>query len=188
MAYSTDFDDLADMLIKKNASTEAAEAQGLLCGMMCAAGRADKLTWLQQVLGESPDPSDILATELTTQLQALYEDTLKGMYDDESLAFKLFLPDDNVRIEEQAGALSEWVQGFLLGFSIRSLDDLHNELKEEIEGLLEDFVEITRLDMSPGDDEDEDENACMEIEEYIRMSVMFIFMSLQPAASSNRLQ
>jgi len=188
MAYSTDYDDLADMLIKLNASTEAAEAQGLLCGMMCAAGRADKQVWLQQVLGIAPDPSDLLAKELISQLEALYQDTLRGMYDDESLAFQLFLPDDNVRIEEQAAGLSEWVQGFLLGFSIRSLDDLHDELKEEIEGLLEDFVEITRLDMSPGEDENEDESACMEIEEYIRMSAMFIFMSLQPAASSNRLQ
>ena len=59
---------------------------------------------------------------------------------------------------------------------------------EEIEALLEDFVEVTRIDAEASEDDNEDEESLVEIEEYIRMGVVYIFTSLNPVAGSDRLQ
>ncbi len=187
MSYSVDFDDLSHILMKMNTAAEAAEAQGLLCGILCALGRVDKQSWIQQVIGEAVDPGDLLIKELKDHLESLYQQTLESMYDDE-FGFRLFLPDDEVSLEERIHTISEWCQGFLLGFSMRSLDSIESEAREEIEGLLEDFIEVTRIDAESGEDDSDDEDSFVEIEEYIRMGVIYIFSSLNPVATSHRLQ
>jgi len=187
MSYAIDFDDLSHVLMKMNAATEAAEAQGLLCGILCALGRVDKQSWMQQVIGEAVDPGDLLIKEVRESLEILYRESMESMYDDE-YGFQLFLPDDDVSLEERINTISEWCQGFLLGFSMRSLDELESETREEIEGLLEDFIEVTRIDAESGEDDTEDEDSFVEIEEYIRMGVIYIFTSLNPVATSHRLQ
>jgi len=187
MAYSTDFDDLSHSLIKLNAATEAAESQGLLCGILCAMGRIDKASWLQQVLGEAVPQGDLLIQEVKEQLEAVFNETMEALYDEE-YGFQLFLPDDEVSLTERLAALSEWCQGFLLGFSMRSMDTIESETRDEINSLLEDFVELTRIDVELDGETDEDDESFFEISEYIRMGVIFIFTSLHPIATSNRLQ
>jgi len=187
MAYSIDFDELSHILIKMNAATEAAEAQGLFCGILCALGRVEKQSWVQQVIGEAVDQGDPLLKEAREHLDALYQETLESLSDDE-YGFQLFLPDDDVSLEERIHTISEWCQGFLLGFSMRSLDAVEAESRAEIEGLLEDFIEVTRIDAETGVDDNDDEDSFIEIEEYIRMGVIFIFTSLNPVATSHRLQ
>lgn len=187
MGYSTDFDDLSHVLMKVNAATEAAEAQGLMCGILCALGRVDKLAWSQQVIGEAADPADVLMKEIMEQLNSLYEETLETLYDDE-YGFQLFLPEDDVSLQERINTMSEWCQGFLLGFSMCSLDSVTGEIREEIEALLEDFIEVTRIDAESGEDDNDDESSLVEIEEYLRMGVIFIFTSLHPIVTTDRLQ
>ena len=187
MAYSIDFDDLSHALIKTDAATDTAEAQGLFCGILCALGRVDKQAWKQQVIGEAADPADLLIGEIKQQLEILYKETLESLYDDE-YGFQLFLPEDDVSLEERIHCISEWCQGFLLGFSMRSLDTIEGDARVEIEGLLEDFIEMTRIDAESSEGDNEDESSFVEIEEYIRMGVIFIFTSLHPIATSDRLQ
>lgn len=187
MAYSIDFDDMSHALIKMHAATDAAEAQGLFCGILCALGRVDKQAWIQQVIGEAVDPADLLINELKEQLDSLYQETLESLYDDE-YGFQMFLADDDVSLEERIHTISEWCQGFLLGFSMRSLDTIEGDARGEIEALLEDFIEVTRIDAESGEDDSEDESSFVEIEEYIRMGIIFIFTSLHPIATSDRLQ
>lgn len=187
MIYSVDFDDLAHGLISLHAATDAAEAQGLLCGILCAQGRVDQTSWTAQVLGEGLTDGDETIQELRQQLNTLYQESMQSLYDEE-YGFKMYLPDDEVTLQERIEAISEWCQGFLLGFSMRSLDEVSDEIREEIEGLIEDFVEVTRLDVESSEDENEDEQSFMEIEEYIRMGVIYIFTSLNPVSTSHRLQ
>jgi len=187
MAYTCDFDDLSHELMKMDAAAGAAEAQGMVCGMMCAQGRVDKLDWVKQVLGANVAPGDLLIKQVQAQLFQLHQETLEGLYD-QDFAFELFLPDDDVSLAERMDMLSEWCQGFMLGFSSRSLDELDGEVGEEITGLIEDFIEITRIDLESFDDPEEDENSFFEITEYIRMGVIFIFTNLQPVTTSPRLQ
>ena len=187
MAFSTDFDDLSHSLMKLHAATEAAEAQGLLCGILCAQGRIDKASWVQQVLGEAIPQGDLLIQEAKTELECVFSETMEALYDEE-YGFQMFLPDDDVSLSERLSALSEWCQGFLLGFSMRSMDTIEGEIKDEINSLIEDFVELTRLDVDPEDEEEDEENSFFEITEYVRMGVIYIFTSLHPIATSNRLQ
>ena len=84
-------------------------------------------------------------------------------------------------------AISEWCQGFLLGFSHNEARN-RAELPTDVEELLADFVEITRIELETGEDPEEDENALMEIEEYVRMGVIYIMESLHPRVAVTSLQ
>jgi len=187
MAYSTDFDDLSHSLIKLDAATEASESQGLLCGILCAQGRIDKMSWMQQVLGEAVPQGDLLIQEVKTELENVFNETMEALYDDE-YGFQMFLPDDDVSLNERLAALSEWCQGFLLGFSMRDKNSLEGDLKDEIDSLIEDFVELTRIDTDTDEEMEDDEESFFEIIEYVRMGVIYIFTSLHPITTSNRLQ
>lgn len=187
MIYTTDFDDLSHSLIKLDAVTEAAEAQGLFCGILCALGRVEKQSWARQVIGEAAASGGSLVRELTDQLESLYDESMQSLYDDE-LGFQLFIPDDEVSIGERMQSLSEWCQGFLLGFSMRNLDTIEGEVRGEIDELLQDFVGVTQIDVEVVDNDEDDEESIVEIQEYIRMGVIYIFTTLHPVAASTRLQ
>ena len=187
MSYTCEFDDLSDALIRIQAAAEAAEAQGILCGQLCALGRIEKQPWKQQVLGNLAVGDDLLIKEASEQLDQLYDETVAAMFDD-AYAFQLFQPDDDVSMSERIESLGEWCQGFLLGYSELQQQSLEKELQEEIDGLLADFVDITQLDPDVEGDEQDDESSLFEVQEYIRVGVLFIFSSLHPKLSSHRLQ
>jgi yecA family protein len=186
MTHLVDFDDLAHALIRIDAAAEAAESHGILCGLFCSDGRADRSEWIRQVLGEEQDPANGLVREAIAMLEKLYQSTLEEMFD-ELGQIELLIPGDDVSITERMESISEWCQGFLLGFS-HNYQRNKGDLPEEIEELLADFVEITKVDLESTGDEEEDENALMEIEEYIRVGVVFIMESLHPRVSSPGLQ
>jgi yecA family protein len=187
MVYRCDFDDLSDTLLRVNAAAEAAEAQGLLCGLICVKGRVDRQSWKSQVLGADLTQADLLIQEANQQLDTLYEETHESLYDEE-LGFDLFMPLDDVSMQERIAALGEWCQGFLLGYSEQKMDNMNEDLRQEIDELLNDFVEITRIQPDDEAEDDEEEGSLMEVQEYIRMAVMYIFSSLHPLPTGGRLQ
>ena len=186
MNYSIDFDDLSHSLARMQANAEAAESQGILCGMIAAIGRADKDTWVHQVVGGTIDPSNVLDREVVGMLEHLYTETQAQLHD-ENMGFSLFLPEDDVGFEDRLLALSEWCQGFLLGFSMHGNVE-QEDLPGEVQELLQDFIEITNMDIDSSDDPDEDENAYMEIEEYIRVGALYVIESQHTVPTSSRLQ
>lgn len=186
MTQKVDYDDLSDTLIRCDAAAEASESHGILCGMFCANGRAEVEAWMQQVMGEEADPSNALVKEARSMLVNLYQDTLQELFSEET-ELELLLPGDDVSIIERMQAISEWCQGFLLGFSQNEVRN-RGELPNDVEELMADFVEITRIELETGEDAEEDENALMEIEEYVRMGVIYIMESLHPRVAVTSLQ
>jgi yecA family protein len=175
--------ELEELLYRIDASMGAAEAHGALCGMLCARGTVELSEWVDHVVGEQEQGSDLLH-DVVHKLSELHQVTLE-MINDATGDFTLLLPDDDDSLPERVEAISAWCQGFIYGLAAGGIQQ-GSELPEDAEELLKDMVEISRAghDVDDGGDEaaneDEDEVALMEIEEYVRMGVLLIYEELQP--------
>ena len=157
---------LIDMIIAQNDEMmSAADAHGVATGMLCVDERAEGLNWLQNIFAGEISLTD----EEKNLLLGLFERT-RELLTSEGFEFELFLPDDDdclLRVETEA--LQQWAQGFLYGIGYaNAAGDWPGEVTE----ILQDIVEISRLD--PAVQGEEDEQAVMEIEEYLRACVLLI--------------
>ena len=187
MNAQVDFIDIEDALRRVDSSAEASECHGILCGMLCSAGRAELNVWVKQVMGENElDTSDVLARESLEQLGQLYEDTV-GQLNDTEMGFQLLLPEDKENLRYNVQALSEWCEGFLLGFSMGATH-AEDSLPDEVKELLTDFVEITKVDADEESEEEQDLESFVEVIEYVRMGVLLIQELLHPLRGPSTLQ
>lgn len=176
---------LQDALARADANAGASEAHGILCGMLCAEQGADRAAWLAEVLGSEASSANLLVREATQRLDRLLEETL-GQLGDGMLGLRLLLPDDEQPLSKRVAALGAWCEGFLLGIA-RTQRGGVAELPAEVQELVADLVEITKVDAQELDDSQEDENSYAEVVEYVRMGVLLAFEQArggQPAPPS----
>lgn len=178
----TDFDDFDTRLRNAGASTGAAEAQGLLCGMVCAMGTVECKRWTDMVVVDL-DPANILVKELLTGLQLVYDNVISGI-NDPGCELELVLPADDESLAECARGLAEWCQGFLLGLADGGVKDFA-KLPQDSREIVEDMVELSRLQHDEETESPaEDEKAYMEIVEYVRVGVLLINEELNPVRAA----
>ena len=147
----------------------AAEAHGTLTGMICSDASISSQRWMGELFAEEEDYTEL--TMLNSEmLTSLFEQT-RNIMEEESFEFDLLLPDDQFPLSDRAAAFGEWCRGFLYG--IGAFFSETNNLSEECNEVLRDISEISRLDSSV--DGEEDENAFIELVEYVRVGVQLIF-------------
>lgn len=183
MKYTVDHEQLSRSLIQNRAAADASESQGILCGILCAEGRADEQSWVRQVMGEEALQGDVLANECVDDLDRLYRESIEQM-NDPDMGFQLFLPEEDDDIDKTVGSVSEWCQGFLFGFSLSGMLNEKN-LPAEVREIIDDFIEITKVNFENSENPEEDEQALTEIIEYVRMGVLYIFEELQPLENTS---
>ncbi len=188
-----DIAQLEGLLFDMDASLGATESHGALCGMLCAQGSTDASQWMLHVLGEHAETSKPLqaAGKLLLQVHQLAVEQMN----DNDIEFELMLPDDDETLESRVEALGTWCQGFVYGLSLGGITE-DSELPEDSKELIKDILEISRagyiaddeaeaeLNASMDDADEEDEVAFMEVSEYVRIGIMFIYEELQPLQSS----
>jgi uncharacterized protein YgfB (UPF0149 family) len=156
--------DVTQALQTMESDLSGAEAHGLLCGIICAtAGKMDT-SW-EKLMGSSEDQQSI---QLIKQLHAISFQHMTTF----SFDFMLLLPDDEVDINERTEALSFWCQGFLTGLQQTTLPA--NAPAEATEAL-EDITEIAQVNYGDIAATDEDENAYVELIEYVRLAVLLLY-------------
>ena len=161
-----------EVVNNNEATVSAAEAHGMLTGMLCVNKDIAAEYWLTQVFGETRD--DLSIDEEET-LNGLFAETCKLMQAVD-FSFELFLPDDDALLSERARALSGWCQGFLYGIGqAHSRDSWPGDCEE----ILHDLADISRLDEDASGEEDE--LAYAEISEFVRISVQLIRGDMQPS-------
>lgn len=183
MDRSIDYDRLEGALRRIDALPDAAECHGILCGMLCEQGSVDQSRWIRQVLGEV-DMSDALVAESVNLLHDLYIVTMEQVNDTE-LGFRLLLPDEDHGLHEAVAALSEWCAGFLFGFNLNG-GRAKEQTPENVQEILVDLVDISRVDPDVADEEDEGSFA--EVLEYVRMGMLLILEELHPMRVTTRMQ
>lgn len=164
MAYQT----INSIFQGNDSDMNVAEAHGIASALLVMNLETESSQWIDEVFNET----HTLIEEDKTQLVHLFEQTRTVLNPEEAMfEFDLFLPNDENDLPEQAMALSLWCQGFLWGFA-------HSQAKQELIGetaeILREMVEFTKLEEHIDDDDDEAEDALMQIHEYLRAAVLII--------------
>ena len=173
-----DIYELEDVLLRLNSTMSAAESHGVLSAILCARGSADMSDWASHILGEQ-EQGNVVLKEALVLLNNLYQATLVQI-NDPTCDFQLFLPDDEEDLRERVEALTAWCQGFVYGLAVGGLSDI-KDLPEDTMELIKDIIEISKAESDrESDPTEEDEQAYVEIVEYIRTGTLLISEELQP--------
>lgn len=182
MAERPDYYSLQQALSTAEADLLAAESHGVLCGMACASGNVALEAWLKQVF-EELDLETTTIRDACQLLVGLHENT-KLQLNDAEAAFELLLPDDETSLAERTEALAEWCQGFVYGLAAGGLKR-ETELPPDTAELISDMVAISRAGLNQDGADESDEDAYMQLCEYVRMGVLLITEELQPVMPAN---
>jgi len=178
-----DYDDVAEALRRAASPVDAADCHGFFCGLICAASFADQKIWVAEVF-EAYDPKDPQQAETCRLLQRLYEETLVRL-NSPNLDFELLLPDEAAPLRERTESLANWCCGFLSGLGMGGIAP-QDQLPEEVAELLTDLSQISRVDIDLDDSDEEEQFAFEEVEEYVRIGVIFVHDELQPGTASQQ--
>jgi uncharacterized protein len=161
---------VSTVLTRAGSEMSAAEAHGLLCGALCIDAHCPDELWMQEVL--DGDPGDNLLAEesrrVLRQLRRYTQDQLNTT----QFLFTPLLPGDAQSLHQRALALQHWCEGFLLGSSVSGLN--LQRLTAYGREFIEDLTQLANLD-EQFDEDDSDENAYMELVEYLRVGTMTLY-------------
>jgi yecA family protein len=174
-------DELASTLVRLHAACSASELHGVLTGLLAGGARFNRHT-LQKVLETHAEANRPIDDAIMAQLWQLQLKTLADLGDSE-LVFTPLLPDDDEDLTLRVGALSDWCQGFLVGFgtAVRPNDTrVHNESVHE---LLQDIVQVSHVDPDANAQSTDESNeaAYVELYEFIRMATIQLFEEMAPS-------
>lgn len=169
MNQDISFGEVQESLSGSGATGSAAEAHGLLSGLLCMDSAMDSRQWLQACFGTEPDGIPGVNRE---RLRQLFDQTRRQLVDFD-FSFEPLLPEDDDSLAGRAQALGEWCHGFLQGIGYTGND---SGWPGECTEILRDFCEIVRLDPSAAGEADE--TAYAELTEYVRIGVQVIHSEL----------
>jgi len=180
-AASEMYEVLSSMMERETISSDAAEVQGIQCGMLAGGMLLESQEWLDS-LADFINQGKPLPDNIKQQAQLLQGQNCQQLVEAE-FALSLCLPDDAAPINDRGQALINWVHGFMLGFGLHQSD--LTKCSSEVKEALEDFAEIARMDDAMPEDE-ESEHALNEVMEYVRISAMLCFNELGQSASDQQ--
>lgn len=163
---------LQQKLASANASLEAAEVHGVICGLLVTGSELPE-SWFAEVFDQA-EAGDLLVAEARGLVEEQLAQARRELAGD-GLGLQLLLPDDDTAITLRAQALTEWCQGFLYGFALGS--PRQQLLSEDAKEALETLSALTQMDVAalgePGE-EAEEEQSLVEISEFVRMATMLL--------------
>ncbi len=166
------FDQVNIALQQANATADAAEVQGILCGLFCTTGKRDINTWLTYVLGDH-DPRDVNIQATQQILMDLHDHTVEEIIDNDD-KLGLLLPNDDEPLDNRIARLTHWCQGFLFGMNMAGTSDL-TKLPTDSCDICEDILEISKAGYDLDEDDETNEQAYSDIVEYLRIGVFIVY-------------
>ena len=173
----TDYGELQGAIGGPATGAAAAEAHGTLCGLLCAGAEDIPEVWIQNTLADAEEYSFGGRADARARLEAVHAATVDALAGDD-MTFQLLLPPDDTPIDDRAGALASWCNGFLYGLAIRGLRPIE-ELPDELREILSDFSEIGRAGVAEEEVEEAGESAFAELVEYVRAAVQIVYDECQ---------
>jgi len=168
---AADFSMTAELLAAHRISTSVSEIHGVLSGQICADSAAFDLGLSIKIL-EIPEDTKEVITKL---LKMLAEDILSQL-ETENYAFELLLPDADEEFSQRLIALSQWCDGFNAGFAGAWVRD-DSAMEADTREVLSDFSRIAEVDEEDEEASERDNEVnFMEIEEYVRMAAITVFL------------
>lgn len=155
----------------------ASQVHGLICGVLCG-NPNNTAAWEDLVTGDTD------GSKKHDVLQNLYDQTAKQL-GDFLFDFQLVIPPDSDELPLRAEALTLWCQGFLTGLKLSEVQIIDREPGELTEAL-NDLIEIAKMNYEEVVASEEDEAAYVELIEYVRMAVIFIYQELREEAAQKK--
>ncbi|RKZ93041.1 MAG: hypothetical protein DRR19_02375 [Candidatus Parabeggiatoa sp. nov. 1] len=155
---------------------DAAEAHGLLCGLLCTSQAIEDDVLFKHVLGETA-VEDGLATECQQQLWLVKNYTLEQL-NSPNCEFMPLLPADDILLPERVQALGGWCEGFLYSLGLAEVKT--EVLPDNAREFINDLVSISRI--APTDESEKNEQDYMQVIEYIKVGVMDLYEELTQMA------
>lgn len=190
-------------LERLNVPLSRAEAHGILCGLLTASQTSvAKTRWFSELLDaaqmQAGDVSakagdlKILDTWFTEELDAL---------NNADLEFLPAVPDDSAPIGARVQALGEFCAGFTYGLGLATANRGNKALPTDTRELIEDFQAIDGAEVhigtgksrqggtsGTGESDNTDEDAYIELLEYVKVGVLLIHEEMKPVTPSNQEQ
>ncbi len=175
-----DHDQLERLLAACELSCSAAEAHGIYCGLLASGSDNPRARWLAELEAttEGPDDADEARRERRAALEGLADATdvaLAGM----EQAFHPLLPADDRPLRARAEAVHAWTRGLIYGLGIANLDQ--RRLSPDVREVLDDLMEVTRMDLDDLEDNADNEAALTEVLEFLRVAALLIREQDTPA-------
>ena len=170
-----DWDEIADQLFNAGQTLNPSELHGVLVGLMGAGFDPDDEHHLEQTLASVEKAVGMqLQGELVDIVSRLNLATLSAIVDTD-YAFHVFLPDDDDPIEQRLRSFSNWVTGFISGYTegmtVRQAAGL--AIQPEVADVLRDFASIAQVETDQVETE-EAERQLEELVDYVRLATISI--------------
>ena len=175
------YDELDDVIAHLRLAISASELHGSLCGFLAGNGIPGRRPLLE-LLHLDAGGITVNAADQTV-LDQLVQQSEAELTDPE-LGFEPLLPADDRPLSDRADALVDWCRGFLGGFGLGG-PDTHDRVSDEGKEILRDLGAIAAASLDFGD-EDEDEDALIEVHEFVRMGAMLLFTECRMPDRSSR--
>jgi len=155
--------------------TEASEAHGSLCGLLCVLGPNAAPVWLADAVNSEEEPG--------AAAPPLLEDLLKSTaaaLEDGNLEFHPLLPPDPEPLATRVGCLGLWCQGFNHGLAVGAgIGGAAVEISSgDTAEVVRDFSAMAEVSIQDDENGPDDEAAYIELVEYVRVSVQLVFEEL----------
>ncbi|RDI98496.1 hypothetical protein DVT68_08145 [Dyella solisilvae] len=164
------YDELDAAVGRLKLGVDPAELHGSLCGFLAGGGRVGRQSVIETLHLDAEAATPSAADQIF--LERLVKQTGAELADPE-LGFEPLLPPDDRPLPERADALVDWCRGFLGGFGLAGAE-AHGKLSDEAQEILRDLATIASSSFDFGD-EGEDEDALIEVHEFVRMGAMLLF-------------
>ncbi|VAW47286.1 FIG001590: Putative conserved exported protein precursor, partial [hydrothermal vent metagenome] len=157
--------------------------QGMLIGLLCGDNDLQEAVWIKKLIEEAKIKS--IKESFLKGLHELYLETDNGL-NGSGFELELCLPDDDESLVYRANMLGQLCEGILYGLGlIGCLQDAEHEVAAEVRELVNDFGDIACIvvdDLGESAESAEAEEAdLMELIEFVKIGVMTINESLNPA-------
>ncbi|HEC84593.1 MAG: hypothetical protein DRR08_15485 [Candidatus Parabeggiatoa sp. nov. 2] len=148
---------------------DAAEAHGILCGLLCTSQPFELDMWFRHVFGETA-VEDGLASECQQQLLLVKNYTLEQL-NSPQFQFVPLLPGDDILLSERVQALGGWCEGFLFGVGLAGIEI--ESLPDDAKEFINDVLSVSRVALA--DESEENEDDYIQVFEYIRIGVISFY-------------
>lgn len=170
-----EYQSLSESLAVLRLTLGVAEIHAVLCGLLAAQAEDARGLWLEELLDEPLDESNLLLRESAQALEQIYQATssgLAGLGED----FIILLPDDDVAFVQRAQALVDWSSGFIYGLGLGGADI--SALSEDARESLQSISEFTRLEVEEIEETEETNEELESLFEFLWISSLLVHTEL----------
>ena len=176
MTTEFDIEQVKKDLLKLDSAASPSEAHGILCGLLSGKADIEAQDWLSAI-ANSIEPGDLLAEEASESLTGFFFQTVQALSDNNLKFYPLLAEEESEAIRLEG--IAQWAQGYLMGLSLAGIKKF-SDYSEEVSEFVEAMATISNADDYELADDDSDEEAIVELIEFIRIGVLLVNEEMNP--------